>query len=412
MKACVLFALIALVYSQSWSHTGYIQVNPQENAQLFYWLFDSQKSPSTDPLVLWLTGGPGCSSELALFFENGPWNVNTAGTNTTINPYSWNKFANLLYVDQPCPTGFSTCNEEYISNEGQVVTEMLAFLEGFIQAYPQFVNRDFYIVGESYGGHYVPAIANGIVSSTKLLAQYNLKAIGVGNGWVDPYIQYNAYGSYAYANNLINNQVWSQMNQTYAQCATDLDNQDWQDASQDCGSIMQIVLEYNNNLNWYNIKLPCVGSLCYDFTNIDNYLNTPSVQQSIGVNGIQWEACNYDVNAAFYQDTLQSYATDLPAVLAAGVRVVIYNGDLDLICNWMGGQKWTNALQWPGQQAFNSAPVQPWTVSGTPAGTSQAAQGFTFVRVYNAGHMVPHDQPAVALQLLQNIITGSSFVNN
>jgi cathepsin A (carboxypeptidase C) len=65
---------------------------------LFYWLFKSRNAPDTDPLVLWLTGGPGCASEVALFYENGPYTINP---DLSLNPnaQSWNKVSNLLYVD-------------------------------------------------------------------------------------------------------------------------------------------------------------------------------------------------------------------------------------------------------------------------------------------------------------------------
>jgi len=87
--------------------TGFVTVD-SHNDDIFYWAFESRSDPKTDPLVLWLTGGPGCASEVALFYENGPYQF-TSATDATIksNPNSWNTFANLLYVDQPIGTGFS-----------------------------------------------------------------------------------------------------------------------------------------------------------------------------------------------------------------------------------------------------------------------------------------------------------------
>jgi len=73
---------------------------------MFYIYFESRNEASTDPLVLWLTGGPGCASEVALFFENGPYKINDDLT-LEGNPETWNTFANLLYVDNPIGTGFS-----------------------------------------------------------------------------------------------------------------------------------------------------------------------------------------------------------------------------------------------------------------------------------------------------------------
>lgn len=77
--------------------TGYVDVN-ERNSDLFYWVFDSRSDPESDPLVMWLTGGPGCASEIALFYENGPYHFDDAG-NMYTNEYSWNNSANLLYVD-------------------------------------------------------------------------------------------------------------------------------------------------------------------------------------------------------------------------------------------------------------------------------------------------------------------------
>jgi cathepsin A (carboxypeptidase C) len=48
--------------------------------------------------VIWLTGGPGCASELAVFYENGPFTINDDLT-LKKNPDSWNNQANVLYID-------------------------------------------------------------------------------------------------------------------------------------------------------------------------------------------------------------------------------------------------------------------------------------------------------------------------
>merc|ERR1719359_23928 len=90
-------------------HHGYFKVSKKKARNpknYFYWFFESRKSPKHAPLVLWLTGGPGCSSEIALFTENGPCQVTKDGRTTRVNPYSWNRKANIVFVDQPAGTGF------------------------------------------------------------------------------------------------------------------------------------------------------------------------------------------------------------------------------------------------------------------------------------------------------------------
>ncbi len=90
--------------------------------------------------------------------------------------------------------------------------------------------------------------------------------------------------------------------------------------------------------------------------------------------------------------------------------MLIYAGDLDFICNWLGNSAWTLDLEWSGKTGFNAAPMAPWTMpNGTVGGEARTYGGFTFLRVYNAGHLTPMDQPAAALALLNTLISGGSF---
>eukprot|EP00694_Reclinomonas_americana_P006486 EC796759.1.p1 GENE.EC796759.1~~EC796759.1.p1 ORF type:complete len:195 (+),score=69.69 EC796759.1:42-626(+) len=136
-------------------YTGYVQVNAQKDANLFFWLFQSRNKPSTDPLVLWMTGGPGCSSELAVLFENGPYVLDNSAGTLKFNQNSWNMNANLLFIDQPVDTGFSYASSEYVRDEDGVADDMYTFLQGFMQLFPEYQNRALYLTGESYAGHYV-----------------------------------------------------------------------------------------------------------------------------------------------------------------------------------------------------------------------------------------------------------------
>ena len=157
---------------------------------MFYWVFESHADTTTDPLVMWLTGGPGCASEVALFYENGPFKFPkdlSKTTPLTENPYSWNANANLLFVDQPIGTGFSDAKIGHDSHsEVEVAENMATFLRGFLVENPEYEGRDFFITGESYAGHYVPAIAY-YLTNTATDVKLNLKGIAIGNGLTDPY---------------------------------------------------------------------------------------------------------------------------------------------------------------------------------------------------------------------------------
>jgi len=111
----------------------------------------------------------------------------------------------------------------------------------------------------------------------------------------------------------------------------------------------------------------------------------------------------------FGVDREESFRFDVPVILKANVRVLVYSGMLDLICNYDGGAAWTAGMKWSGQQQFNSLPLTDWSYGGSVVGHGKSTSGFTWLEVEEAGHMVPHDQPAVALQMLSLFLKKQPF---
>ena len=163
-KALALFATVAYANTnaddttgifgnaEQWK-TGFVTVDSYKD-DIFYWMFQSRSEPSTDPLVLWLTGGPGCASEVALFFENGPYQFAEDGSLKT-NANSWNEVSNLLYVDQPIGTGFSNGGIHDARSELEVAEDMAIMLRGFVEQNPEYAGRDSYNTGKSDASHYL-----------------------------------------------------------------------------------------------------------------------------------------------------------------------------------------------------------------------------------------------------------------
>merc|ERR1712187_540190 len=156
--------------------------------------------------------------------------------------------------------------------------------------------------------------------------------------------------------------------------------------------------------NPYDMRIKCeVPPLCYDFSQVDTFLNSKDTQAQIGVSK-KWGSCNRIVNMAFQQDWMKNYQTKLPDMLADNLQVLIYAGDVDYICNWLGNKKWTLAMEWPHKDEFNEAEDAPYTVGNSQSGRLRTSNGFHFMQVYQAGHMVPMDQPEVALQRFNDFI--------
>jgi len=120
---------------------------------------------------------------------------------------------------------------------------------------------------------------------------------------------------------------------------------------------------------------------------------------------------------------MHNFQQVLQPLLEGGVRVLIYAGDVDFICNWIGNKAWTKELPWTGKAAYNAEADTEWVyvdevagsvqqVVGGKARTAMAAEGagsLTFLQVYEAGHMVPMDQPAAALALLNAFTANKDF---
>ena len=187
--------------TQVQQYSGYFNLSTGDK-HLFYWFFSSRSSPDTDPVVLWLTGGPGCSSEVALFGENGPCKVSPDGMTTIPNAASWNTHANLLYVDQPVGTGFSY-GTAFDHDEVGVGNDMYAFLQAFFGAHPALRSNAFFVFGESYAGHYVPNVAHRVWVGNGAggAPHINLVGTSVGNGLTDPEVQYAYYPAMAVSTN-------------------------------------------------------------------------------------------------------------------------------------------------------------------------------------------------------------------
>jgi carboxypeptidase C (cathepsin A) len=404
-------------------HSGYITINGtyEDGTHLFFWMFESRSKPATDPLIVWLTGGPGCSSLLALFTENGPYTVEQ---NMALkrNPNSWNSFANLLYIDQPVGTGFSYADSplDYETTEEVIAQDLYVFMQNFFLLFPQYSRLPFYIMGESYAGHYVPAFAyRTLVGNQKKdgLFHVNLNGIGIGNGWVDPYIQYAAYPEFAYKYKLI-----GQAEYVIAKGAASICQElislggAWGFAFEQCqltmtGIMAAMDINLGYAVNPYNWKVACaVEPLCYSFDQVTQLLNEPAVKKAIGARSdVEWQDCATTPHIALLGDWITNLDVHIPNLLANNIRVLVYSGMLDFICNYVGGDMWTSNLEWPGKTAFNESPFNNWTVQGKVAGYAKAAKGLTFLEIANAGHLAPMDQPVNTLDMVYRLLSNTPF---
>ena len=186
-------------------YAGHLPIG-DKGGQLFYWLIEAEDSlkASSLPILIWLNGGPGCSSMDGLWLELGPFRLSNDGKKVSINPYSWHKVANLLFIDQPVGTGlaFTTSPNGYAKSDNTVNEHFYFFLQEFFTLHKKYISKTpgkttsnpLFIVGESHAGHYIPNMAAHILRKNKEVSDkviINLQGISLGNPWIDPYNQYD-----------------------------------------------------------------------------------------------------------------------------------------------------------------------------------------------------------------------------
>jgi len=149
---------------------GYLNVDPVNNRNLFYWLVESRANPDTAPLVLWQNGGPGCSSLGGMITELGPFFMDPSNTGQSVvnNPYSWVNVANVIFLESPAGVGFSFSDDtdDYTVGDARTSRDVYVAMTGFLDRYPQYRGRPFYVTGESYveaSATLPPLVGQGLV---------------------------------------------------------------------------------------------------------------------------------------------------------------------------------------------------------------------------------------------------------
>ncbi|KAG6329898.1 hypothetical protein ID866_9192 [Astraeus odoratus] len=293
--------------------------------------------------------------------------------------------------------------------------DVYAFLVLFLRRFPEYSKLPFHIAGESYAGTYVPNIARLIYEenqkiplTSNQLVKINLQSIILGNGLTDAYTQFASIPDYLCEGPYpIYDDPKGRECKVLRVCSS---------ATLFCHTVFFGTIQASG-LNPYDARLSCDpnedGELCYrELSWIETYMNKPSVKAVLGVSPYRvYKTCNTNVNLEFVLqgDSARNTPALLPELVNSGIRLLVYAGNTDMLCNYMGEERWLEILDTKFLDDFLDAPTELWTTmrSRKIAGTVRSAGGdesragnIAFVTVYDAGHMVPHDQPEAALDLI------------
>ncbi|SGZ24162.1 BQ5605_C023g09710 [Microbotryum silenes-dioicae] len=415
-------------------YLGYLDI--AEHTHLFFAFAESRDKPDEDSVLLWLNGGPGCSSMAGFLLENGPCLVTNGGNSSTFNPYSWNSNANMIFLDSPVKVGFSNARKP-VDTSRKTAEDIYAFMQLFYQVFPRFAMLDFILAGESYAGMYIPQVASVIVQKNKLVdgASSNtiyvpLVSMAIGNGFVEIVSALSAEVDFACGkgvhkaiyNSSTCDALYPQVpicSRSVATCRQNLTRQNCQQAELDC-FVLGAPFD-NTGLNPYDVTKKCDrspskdGPLCYKEASwLPIYLNRPDIRAKLGVHAKAkpFEECSDSVHTAFLLSG--DWVVNTPAVLSdlleSGIKSLLYVGDNDFICNYLGVRNWTTAMKWSGQDQYSKAPFHEFRMpNGTVVGLTKSSGPLTYLEVEGAGHMVPRDKPDEALEMIKTWIRGDQF---
>ncbi|OEL18691.1 Serine carboxypeptidase-like 33 [Dichanthelium oligosanthes] len=439
---------------------GYVTVNERHGRALFYWFFEAQTTPEEKPLLLWLNGGPGCSSiGYGAASELGPLRVVRQGAALKFNEYAWSKgallvcmlpeFLVLFMLKSPVGVGFSYTNKSSDLdklNDNFVAEDAYSFLVNWLERFPEYKDREFYISGESYAGHYVPQLAELVYDRNKDKkgkSYINLKGFIVGNPITNDYYDSKGLAEYAWSHAVVSDEVYDHIKKY-----CNFKNSNYSD---DCSAAMDIVYSQYQEIDIYNIYAPkCLLNQtsasfaaqaffekdqdqfrrrirmfsgydpCYS-SYAEDYFNKQEVQKAFHANagGLRpgkWHVCS-DPILNSYNFSVFSVLPIYSKLIKAGLRVWLYSpspkskslylsysGDADGRVPVIGSRYCVEALDLPLKTQW-----QPWYLDKQVAGRFVEYHGMSMVTVRGAGHLVPLNKPAEGLMLINTFLRGEQL---
>ncbi|KAE8686052.1 Serine carboxypeptidase-like 18 [Hibiscus syriacus] len=385
--------------------TGYMGV---DDVEFFYYFIESESNPAEDPLLLWITGGPGCSSLSGFFFETGPLRFNMVEYNGSLptffqNQYAWTKVSSIIFLDAPVGTGFSYSRTPHGFKTGDMkhAISCFNFLRKWLQSHPKFITNPLYIGGGSYSGMIVPIIALAISDDNedKGIPVVNLKGYFLGNPFADGKFEGNSKIPYYNRMALISDELYESANRNcqgeYVQVGNERCANDLQAISECTASINEVHIsepKCPSEFSEMGILRMSTGYPQFGCRNYYCYLmkiwaSDVNVQKALHIRKgtiNEWVRCNLSMDYDYDVPSAISYHLRLNS---RGYRALIFSGDHDKVVPYVGTESWIKSLNLSIVSDW-----RPWFVDGQVGGYSREyANGFTFAT--GAGHTPPEYNP-------------------
>ncbi|XP_026314525.1 venom serine carboxypeptidase-like [Hyposmocoma kahamanoa] len=380
------------------SHSGFLTVDEEYNSNTFFWYFPVINKPVPEtPWIIWLQGGPGATSLYGLFDEIGPFEY----TNNVLKlrEWSWSRQHSMLFIDNPIGAGFSFTGSEqgFATNSSTYSNHLYSAVQQFLTIFPELRSAPLYIAGESYAGHYVPALAVKIKDNTDENRSINLQGIILGNPVLDREDIENVTAVF-HQWGLIDTQGALAVRPLQDAYVSAIQRGEYAQAAEFRNTLLDRLSDLSLQKQLYNILVDD-----YDINEFEEYLRREDVREALHVGDVEFTADNGTARSKLLPDFLFKLESKIEEVLEH-YRVLIYCGQLDLVAPCAPSAGARRRWRWSRRRDFLAAPRVPWSYDESVAGYVKSGGGFTEALVRGAGHLVPIDKPAQAYRLVSYFI--------
>ncbi|KAD3338558.1 hypothetical protein E3N88_34079 [Mikania micrantha] len=431
--------------------TGYIGVGENEAVQLFYYFVESERNPEEDPLIIWLAGGPGCSTIFAFIYEIGPLHFQYGSyidgvPELQVDPNSWTQVANVIFLDAPTVTGYSYTNDSNFARASDTTSasNTLEFIRKFINNHPKFSNNPFYVTGISYSGTVVPIITEAIFKGNEDGVEpiINIKGYMLGNPLTDKKGDVNSRLEYAYRMGLVPKRLfettrrhcygdYADANPANLRCMSDIDevNKRLADINilhildPNCNQPTNFVKSGNprgrtkwgfsdaNPIQMVSAEYPVNDTACSvdNMKYADIWANDKTVMKALGVREgtvNEWTRCISNMSFRYGVNSLPLYEINVLSSVAyhrmltkRNCRALVFSGDYDMLIPHSGTLNWINSLD----LSVTDSDWEAWYSGSQIAGykTTFARNNYTlvFATIKGAGHLPPEYKRAECFEL-------------
>ncbi|CAG0923574.1 unnamed protein product [Notodromas monacha] len=282
--------------------------------------------------------------------------------------------------------------------------------------FPEQRNRQLYIMGESYGGKYAASLAHKITVENGVLPpehKINLKGIGIGNGFCDP-INMIHWGDFLFTIGMAGYEERDRFRELAQAARQQIKKEKWTLAARLIDTILGGVMTPGHTsmftnvtaYNYYfNFRLPVEPK---EFTYYFQFLDLIPVREAIHVGKTVYHNSR-KVQTKIFPDMGRSVKNKIENLLNKGLKVLVYNGMLDIAVAYPLTESFVDNLEWEHKEGFDAAPRWQWKFGAEMAGYVKEHKNLGLVLVRNAGHLVPFDQPVLGFDLVNRFTSSKMF---